>query len=122
MCQRFQIHHYGRFESPPPDELSPDERERIYGPIGLGSRAPSLSLRGFAAPAHAPGVGSAAPPPPPVSFSGRAGPGGGWAWGRAGAGPGAVRRAGPGPGAGCPSKVSGGVPSPGPLLSHPFYQ
>ena len=37
VCQRFQIHHYGRSVSPLPDELPPDKCERIYGPTGLGS-------------------------------------------------------------------------------------
>ena len=37
VCQWFQIHHYGRSVSPLPNELPPDERERIYGPTGLGS-------------------------------------------------------------------------------------
>ena len=36
MCQWFQIRHCGRSESPLPDELPPDGRERVYGPIGLG--------------------------------------------------------------------------------------
>ena len=37
MSQWFKIHHYRRSDLPLPDEVSPDERERIYGPIGLGS-------------------------------------------------------------------------------------